>query len=177
MLSFLFENIISGIIVGVVANTIFLLTLSRLRPKVSIGPQIARREDRNTGKIRYRIKITNRTRTAITDIKATLDLMWPQQEVGGIIYRSKTIPLVGDAPIAIERFSARDSDANYAYRFSTDEPIDELWENDSQQFLRFRITCRHSLSGFGGFFIQDFHLKRQAICDGSFSKGDTFEIV
>lgn len=79
--------------------------------------------------------------------------------------------------MTIDKFSRKDTEANYAYRFATQEPLDTIWDDDAQQFLRFRLICKHSLSSFGGCFVQDFRVKRHAIQDGSFAKGDTFEII
>jgi hypothetical protein len=176
-IGFLLESVIMGIVVGVIANAIFLLTLSRLRPKIQVSPQIARGSDTLSGAVRCRIKVINRTRSPVTDINAQLHLMWPRQEAGGSIYRSRQIPLVQSKPVAIQRYSSADKEADYAYRFSTEVQLDEIWQDDSQQFLPFRLTCRHSFSGFGRFFEQDYRVKRKTLKDGSFAKGDTFEIV
>ena len=176
MINHLLEILLTGVIVGVVANALYLLMLSRLRPKVQISEHIAKGEEPHTG-MRFRVKVINRTRWPITDIKAQLHLVWNRQEAGGAIYRSKLIRLVQDAPIAIDKYSKKDTEANYAYRFATQEPLDTIWVDDAQQFLRFRLICKHSLSGFGGFFVQDFRVKRHAIRNGSFVKGDTCEIV
>jgi hypothetical protein len=56
--------------------------MSKLRPKIDISPHVARRIDKN-GKPVYRIKVINRTKHPIVDIKAQLHVFTSRQTVFG----------------------------------------------------------------------------------------------
>ncbi|MCR4321932.1 MAG: hypothetical protein NUV74_16555 [Candidatus Brocadiaceae bacterium] len=174
---FILDKIVLALLFGVVTSAIFFLILSRFRPKIDISPKIAHGLSTKTGETIYRIKVINRTRSPLTDIKAQLHIYKNYQTGTGEIWKSDEIALKRSDPISIDRYDKNDADANYAFRFLTYNDLNITWNDDSVQFLRFRIFARHSVSGFGGFFLRDYRLKRNSIIDGDFSKGDTFEIV
>lgn len=172
-----FDKFLLAILIGLVTNAIFLYILSRFRPTIDISPTIARGADTTDGSTIYRIKVINRTKFPIVDIKAQLHIFKNHQTATGEIWKSKPIDLKRSDPIGIFKYDVADRDANYAYRFVTYEDLEAIWSNDNVQFLRFRIYARHSLSGFGVFSYKDYRLKRNSIQLGEFSKGDTFEIT
>lgn len=176
-LVFILDKIVLAVFVGLITSGIFLIILSRFKPKIDISPKIARGISTKTGEVVYRIKVINRTRSPLTDIKAQLHIYKNYQTATGEIWKSDPIELKRADPISINKYNRKDEDSDYAYRFLTYVILDEKWSDDSSQFLRFRIFARHSLSGFGGFFFKDYRLKRNSIMEGDFSKGDTFEIV
>lgn len=176
-LFFFLDKVVLAVGVGVVTSFIFLGILSRFRPKIEISPTIARGVSPRGGETVYRIKVINRTRDSITDIRAQLHLFRPFQTATGQIWKSKSIELKRSDPISIGKFDKKDEDAEYAFRFLTYDNLEETWSDDTSQFLRFRIFARHSTSGFGGLFHKDFRLKRESIKEGEFSLGDTFEIL
>ncbi|HZG53101.1 MAG TPA: hypothetical protein VEZ40_13275 [Pyrinomonadaceae bacterium] len=170
------DKVVLAVLVGIVSNGMFLILLSRLRPRLIISPYIARGKSTLDGRLIFRIKVINRSKYPVTNIRAQLHLMKPYQSIGGEVSKSKSIRLVRADPIVLDKFSKKDIDVNYAYRFVTYEDIDKLWGDDTIQFIRFRITCQHGLSGFGGYFFRDFRVKRKTIKEGDFYKGNTFEI-
>ena len=172
-----FDKVILAILVGLITSVIFFYILSKFRPKIDISKAIAKGADKKDGRPIYRIKVINRTKYPIIDIKAQLHIFENQQTANGEIWKSMTIELKRSDPIVIDKYDKSDRDALYAYRFVTYNDLEALWGYDNVQFLRFRIYARHALSGFGTFAYQDFRLKRNSIKVGDFSKGDTFEIV
>ena len=176
ILFWIFDKAVLAIFVGLVANGMFLCIISKFRPKIDISQHIAHRLDKN-GKSIYRIKVINRTRYPIVDIKAQLHVFKSRQTATGEIWISTSIELKQSDPIIIDKYDKIDKDANYAYRFITYKDIDNIWNDENMQFLRFRIYAKHAVSGFGTFASQDYRLKRNSIKEGEFSKGDTFEIA
>lgn len=176
VLMYIMDRVFIAILVGLITSGIFLLILSECRPKIDISPIIAKGVATTNGKTIYRIKVINRTRSAIVDIKAQLHIFKAHQTATGEIWKSNSIELRRSDPLAIEKYDKSDADVNYAFRFLTYEDLDSIWSDDKVQFLRFRIYAKHSISGFGGFSFQDFRLKRKSIRSGDFSKGDTFDI-
>ena len=177
IISYLLEKVVFAIFIGVVSSAVFFMVLSRFKPKIDISPKIAKGISTLNGKTIYRIKVINKTRMPIIDIMAQLHIFKTYQSDGGEIWKSKSIELKRSDPIAIDKFDQNDADAKYAYRFLTYENIDSIWEDDAAQFLVFRIICKNSLSGFGGFFSKEYRIKKQRIINGDFAKGNSFEII
>lgn len=174
--NYVFDKIVLAVLVGLITSSIFLLMLSRLRPRLNISPNIARGTSTKTQQIIYRIKVINRSRYPLTDIRAQLHIYKNYQTAAGDIWKSEALTLTRPDPIIIDKYDKNDSEANYAYRFVTYD-LDNRWSDDTTQFVRFRVFARHSLSGFGGFFCKDYRLKRVALVNGDFVKGDAFDVV
>lgn len=171
------DKIVLATFVGLITSGIFLYVLSKFRPIIDISPAIAKGKDTLSGRTIYRIKVINRTKSPIVDIKAQLHIFKNHQTATGEIWKSKAVELRRSDPIVIDKYDSADLDANYAYRFVTYANLEEAWSDDNVQFLRFRIYARHSISGFGVYAYKDYRLKRNSIKSGEFSKGDTFEIT
>ncbi|NOX37708.1 MAG: hypothetical protein GXO78_09245 [Calditrichaeota bacterium] len=164
--------ILIGIFSSLIASFTFIFFLARLRPRIEISSKIAKRIGENQNP-EYRIKIINRTPRSIINIKAQLHLMAPVSTPGGIIMTSKEIKLKRDEIMEISRFNKKDPLAGYAFRFVTFENIDEIWQDDTHFFLRFRIHATDSFSGFSRVFVKDYHKKRSSIKEGEFEFGNS----
>jgi hypothetical protein len=175
VLMYFLDKVVLATIVGLATSAIFLLILSRFRPKIEISSIIARGTGKN-GKTAYRVKVINRTRSPITDIKAQLHVFRSSQTATGEITKSVRVNLSQSNPIIIQGYDKHDPRAEYAYRFVTYYDLESKWADDTAQFLRFRIFARHSISGFGAVFYKDYRLRRNSIVDGDFSMGATFDI-
>ena len=171
------DKVVLATFVGLISSGIFLYILSKYRPRIEISSVIAKGEDTNNGKTIYRIKVINRTKAPIVYINAQLHIFKRHQTATGEIWKSRPVTLNRSNPIAIDKYDKADSDANYAYRFVTYANLEETWNNDNVQFLRFRIVARHSISCFGVLACKDFRLKRNSIKVGEFSKGDSFDVT
>jgi len=172
------ENVISiiiGVLSSLTASFVFLLCLSRLRPKILISSQIAKGKT-SQGETVYRIKVINKSKRTIINVKANLHLMTPKVVPGGLIVNAKMIQLKREDPMQIAMFNLKDKEASYAFRFQTYEDIETIWENDASSYLRFRIFAMDSLSSLGKVFRQDYHTKRNSIIDGEFEFGNSLEI-
>ena len=131
-------SIIVGVLSGLVASTVFLYFISRVRPKVNISNTIAKGQS-SKGDTAYRIKVINMTRRSIINVKAQLHLVTLSVVPGGVIEKSKAIELRRSDPMEISRFDRKDTKAEYAFRFLTYEDLDSLWEDDKLSYLKFRI--------------------------------------
>ncbi len=169
------QSILIGVLSSLVASIVFLLFLTRLRPKIEISNQVARTVT-STGKTIYRIKIINKSRVPIMNIRAQLHVMTPTTVPSGIIYVSKDISFQQSAVMELSKLDKQDKTAAYAYRFRTYDSLDDLWNNDSQSYLRFRVQATHSVSGFSKVFRKDYYTKRNSIVDGEFDFGNSVNI-
>jgi hypothetical protein len=167
--------IIIGVLSSLIASIVFLLFLTRLRPRILISDQIAKSTS-DSGKKIYRIKVVNETKVPIINVKAQLHLMNPNMAPGGIIFISKEISFQRSEMLEIAAFDSKDKAAEYAYRFRSYEDIDNLWSDDAHSYLRFRIYATHSISGFSRVFRKDYHTKRNTIIEGDFAFGTSTAI-
>lgn len=174
---FLLDKVILSVFIGVIASGIFFVILSRFKPKLEISPNISKGKSTLDGRTIYRVKVLNKTKYPLIDIKAQLHIFKTYQSDGGEIWKSKSIELKRNDPIVIDKYDNKDQDVKYAYRFLTYENLDEIWNDDTIQFLKFRIICKNVESGFGYFFEKDYRVKKQTIINGDFAKGDTFNIL
>ncbi|MCD4783177.1 MAG: hypothetical protein K8T10_05015 [Candidatus Eremiobacteraeota bacterium] len=167
--------IIIGVLSSFVASLIFLLFLTRVRPNIVISNQIAKSKSLKTGELVYIIRIINKTKRPIIDIKAQLHLINLVVMPGGVIKNTKIIALKTSEIMEISKFDSKDKMWNYAYRFIVDENIETKWEN-SHSFLRFKISAKDSLSGFSRVFSKNYHTKINSIQEGKFEAGNSLEI-
>lgn len=177
IISFLLDKILLAIFIGIISSVIFYCFLFLLKPKVKISHHIAKGLSTFDNSVIYKIKILNYTKVPIIEIKAQLHVFKNYQTKTGEIWKSHAIKLKREDPLVIAKYDKNDKDAKYAYRFLTYEDLDNLWSDDTNEYLKFRLICKHSVSGFTGYFEQEFRLKRESIKNGEFSKGDVFEIV
>ena len=168
--------IIIGVLSSFVASFIFLLFLARIRPNIIISDKIAKNIDSITGNVTYIIKLINKTHRPIINVKVQLKLISLTAMPGGIIEKNKRIPLRISEIMEISKFDLKDKNAEYAYRLTTAENIEELWEDDAHSFLRFKISATDSLSGLGKVFYKDYYVKKNSIEEGGFEFGNSFNI-
>jgi len=169
-------SITIGVLSSLGASIIFLFFLTRIRPRLDISDQIAKTVTSN-GETIYRIKIINKTRVPIMNIKAQLHIMTPTTVPSGIIYISQNIPLQRSELMELSKFDKKDKTASYAYRFRSYKSLDDLWGDDDHSYLRFRIQATHSVSGFSKVFRKDYFTKRNSVLDGEFDFGDSMKIT
>ena len=124
--------------------------------------------------ITYLIKVINRTRNKIFDVKAEVHLLQPINVEGGTNYRWKKLKLVKDTNICINRFDTKDKDASYAMIYVVSDDLEEIWKEPSSR-INFTIVARHNVSGFGKVFSKDYYTKA-SIKKGTFCFGNTFKI-
>ncbi len=160
--------IIVGVLSSLLASLIFLFFLRLMRPKIVISDKIAKTGDR------FVIKVVNKSRRDAVDIKVEFLLMTPVSVPNGIILRRRPILLKRDYLMVLPRYDKRDKDASYAFRFTTQENLLEIW-NKEHQYLLFRLMAKDELSGFGKVFNQKFYTKKD-IMEGSFEFGESLEI-
>ena len=167
--------IIIGVLSSFVASIIFLLCLSKIKPNIVISDKIAKNKD-STGNINYKIKFINTTSRSIINVKAELKIITLTAMPGGMIEQNKTIPLINNEIMQISKFDLKDKNAEYAYRLTTNENIEELWKDDEHSFLRFIISAKDSLSGLGKVFYKDYYVEKNSIEEGGFEFGNSFNI-
>ncbi|MGK7900924.1 MAG: hypothetical protein AB4352_05820 [Hormoscilla sp.] len=174
---YILGRVLTGVISGLITSTLIYQIVSRFKPNVEISPEISKDQE-GDGRVLYRIKVINRTKADIVNIRAQLHLLkrggQDVQVKGGLVVKNQKLELKQSDPLFIEKYSAKDPKANYAYRFITYEELSEKWDRDTQR-LRFRIICTHAFTGVTKFFEKEYDYYN--IKNGNFCKGDSFEIT
>ena len=153
---FLLVSTIIGVLSGIIASLVFFHLLTRIRPKLQISDKIAKKKSSGTSEVAYKIKVINKTHHPIINVKAQLHLVTPVVVPGGILLKTREIPLKRNEILCIEKFDSNDEQAKYAFRFVTYENIDDIWKEDEKSFLRFRVIATDSFSGFTKVFVKDY---------------------
>ena len=172
------EVVATGILSGLVASFLWLLLFRRFRPKIQISEQIAL--SRLDGPISYRVKVLNKSRFDLLDMRLEFTLVEPRNMPGGTIYhrvplsvRPAELVVLPAKPWMAWRDKKKFPDAT---RIKLDEDLDAVWTDRLHTNLRLRISGKHSLSGVGRSFEVEFH-EGSCIVEGSFRTGRVMEIV
>ena len=94
---------------------------------------------------------------------------------GGHTFWTKHLPIKQQEVFEIARFEPNDPNADYAWRFVTDEDLDALWISDNDM-IRFRVIATDSLTGFSRAFLQPYRLARTSIRSGSHHFGNDLNV-
>ena len=133
------SELITGIIAGVVASVVFYIFLFSVRPRIHVSNKICK-ESEDGGGAFIRIKVVNRTRSMLTNVKYVLNYC---QNQGDGRHEIDTIPPRKTPLEFIDKYSKRDENAEYAVCFSYIIPpnirISDGW-------LEFSIHASHGFS-------------------------------
>lgn len=183
------ESVIVGIVVGVlsslVASVMWFFALRRLTPRIEISPTLCEITPQETesgsgGRVvtpRFAIKVLNKRRRAVVDIRLELVLIRPRRTRGGLVHVRTRLSLLGEPPLAIAGRRRGDDQDHNAFRFRTEEDLRKLLEVDENSYIRFRVLAKDETSGAGHIFTATYHSPVDEIQSGRFAKGQTFEIV
>lgn len=153
----------------------FLLMMKQFKPNILISPEIAQSFD-SYGKEKYTIKVINKTKYNIYDIEAQLHIVRQECTPTGCIEKTEIIAFKRENPFILTKFDKKDKNANYAYRFLTYENLNLICATNNINSLRFRLICKHELSGILGYFNHEYIIRGNFIKNGNFIVGDSFEI-
>jgi len=162
-----------GVISGLLTSILFFLLLRGLRPNIIISPYIA--ETIHKDQKYYDFKIVNKASRPAINIRAHIVIARPTSVEDGFIFTTKNINLVCDNTFELASYSKKDSNAPYAFRFSTTDDLDQIWINDAEH-IRFKIIATDSESGFSRSFLKAFHTKRNSIVIGMHKSKDSLEV-
>ena len=133
------SELITGVISGVVAAAVFYIFLFCVRPKIHVSSKICRAVEDESGAL-IKIKVVNRTRSMLTNVKYVLNFC---QSQGDGLHRIEAIPPLKFPLGFIDKFSKSDENAEYAIRFLYKIPphirISDGW-------LEFSIHANHGFS-------------------------------
>lgn len=95
----LIVSVTTGAVASLVDSLIWFLALRIVRPRVDISQEIAE-EVSPEGTVSYRIKVVNRTRRAVVDLRLELSVITPTRAKGGPVYRGQRL-VIENEPLLI----------------------------------------------------------------------------
>ena len=185
ILTTFFENNLDSLIAGVSSSLLFLLALSRLKPKLKISDKIA--IDSDDGTVNYGFKVVNKSVFyRVYDMKAKLFSVEAIPSENNEDNFLEEVNLRKNNHWFLNRFNTRHwfqdliygekklkKRTDYCIQFFTEVNIENLVE--SKKRIRFEVLARHSLSGFTTVKSQTFTHKNDFV-KGSFLSGNTSKI-
>ncbi len=167
----IFFVVIIGILSSLSASIIFLYFIGVvLRPKILISDKIVKNEKG------FFIKIINKTRWPVHDIEVKTFLIRTRIVPGGMIYPQATLDVSKPKIFSLDKYKKNDIYGGYAFRFQIIHNLEEI-SDQNITFLRFSVYARHSLSGLGKVFVNEYKTINDCIRQGNFKFGKTFEII
>jgi hypothetical protein len=145
------ESVVTGVASSLVASSLFLFVLYKLRPKLEISPVIANQS--KTDEPMFGIKVINKTGFALTNLEFQLTMITPKAVPNGVVLTNTLIPLTKDRIFEIGPYSKKDKDAHYALRIGAPTDIFAHCTNESH-YLYLTVSAQHSLSGFSKVFTK-----------------------
>jgi len=174
-----------SILAGILSSFLFIFALLFLfRPRIRISPAISEyrlpsKSSSEPEKLRYFIKVINRSLFSAFDVKVELSLRTPFTGVRGAQnFKDEAVMLVKDEYPYFPRYIpgwVNGQNTEYAIWFATFEPIREKMTENESATLEIRIICKHALTGLGNVTRKKYSCRD--IKAGMYASGNSFEIV
>ncbi|MEU9415091.1 hypothetical protein [Streptomyces sp. NPDC051000] len=175
-------GIAEKVVVAVSASTLSLVGMRFFRPRVKLSPEMTVRWSEEAGGLRYGIKLVNKSRRTLVDIKFELVLVYKNTEGRN---KTKLIKRNRPDPMSIKGRSWRrkpeaDSVAGVYTIAYAEDVIAMIAERTAggtrPAHLRFRCFARDGMSGIGRQFEVKYEPALEAMAYGVFEKGKGFRI-
>ena len=167
-------SILLSILSGLVASGVFLLVLSKFRPNIEISPFIAREKDAK-GKF-FAFKIINKSPRSCISVKVDASLAKRKNVEEGHMNWTTHLLLKQAEVFEIAKYDPKDPEADYAWRFVTEEDLDTLWHSAADT-IRFAVIATDSLTGFSRAFERKYRVAHISIKDGSHQFGSKLDVT
>ena len=161
------ENLLIGVVSGIVASMFFTVILLLVKPKIKVSDKICYDSDNKI----HRIKIVNKTCYMLTNIR--YKLFYCKIHGDGIITIEEIEPRKSPI-ICISKYDFFDKDANYAYRISYDIDFNK-YPMDKNTKLEFIFIADHAVSNTTKCVKRDYF--EEDIWEGVFESGASTKII
>ena len=171
------STVLLGVISSLVSASLFLLILSRMRPRIEICEHVSHLVVPGRALDRFAVKIRNRTRAQLLDvrIKASFILHYDAKHsrVGRGTQLQFEYPTLFDLA---KREPDRSVSGRSTFEFAFRTPLQPLMALSDDWAIRVAVTATHSLSGLGGISKRD--LVGEAVVKvGAFEHGSSLRVI
>ena len=163
------ENLLIGVVSGIVASAFFTIILFLIKPKIKISDKICC--ETYQGKDIYRIKIVNHTPFMLTNIR--YKLLYCKMHGDGITTIEEVVPRKSPV-ICIDKYNIFDKEAKYAIRISYDIDLGKYNIDEDSKF-EFVFIADHSLSNTTTCVKKEYFSEN--IINGVFESGMSTKII
>jgi len=164
------EAILCGIIGGLVGSSLFLIILSRFRPKLAISKVMSVAE--YEGKKVYSFKVLNIGSRRAISIRAELYIIG-YRAVKGASGRGKKyyqIPLLKEHFIRLEPLGEKSGEFS-SFEFSTDIDLEAEWKSKKESYMLCFVTAQDDLTSFNKTFEVSYDSLNESLKKGRFGYG------
>lgn len=165
------DAIWTGLVGGLCASLVWFLVFRLIRPRVRIAPKAS--WDPKAGLVRF--KILNSASRDLIDLRFQLDVLRPRVGPRGITYTRFRVPLTAQPPVLLAG-KRRGGDDSNAYRVAARLDPSEVFTEEDNHFVRFKVFGRDAVSGVGRVAEASYHSIDDFVT-GTYEKGQTFEIA
>ena len=135
-----FVTIILSVPVGIITSFIFLLIIYQLsRPRIQISNEISHFKSDY-----YQIKVNNKTKFEIINVKAKLFRVKVSNIANGTLKTHFEIKLENNELFTLGRYESTSSHEDYGWRFKTKEDLRKYIQDGD--FIKFQIIAQNSYS-------------------------------
>lgn len=174
MLEHFLQPTIIGVVSGILSAFLFHCILKLSVPKILISPAIEKREV--AGVMKYHIKIVNVKRGFLVNIIPYLEVAHHSNGGDGPVLRVRVLPTSTEMIPYIDPYCKRDPEKKYAVRYELPDDLLELWNDDSEGYLMFKVYCTDAFSGSGKLFCMEYR-QHSCVVAGKFKTGKSVDII
>jgi len=165
-----------GILGSIIASFIMIFMMFNIKPKISISPEIAWGKN-NDGITTYKIKVVNNSKRPVIDLQAELQIVRLFNTPTGISKDSLNIPLRKAQVMMLSSYGKSNHSDDFSFRFLTEEPLMDKWEDKNGSFLRFHLRATDSLSGHTSVISKLYYMKSASLIHGIHEDGRSLSVV
>ena len=167
--------ILLGIIGGLASSSLFLIILSKFRPKLAISEVMSVGE--YEGSKLYSFKVLNKGSRRAINIKVELYIIG-HRVVKGAKGRGKKyyqVSLLKDQFIRLEPLT-KESGEFSSFEFSTDVNLEEEWRSKEESYLLCIVTAQDDLTSFNKTFEIRYESIKESFKEGRFGYGEDMTV-
>lgn len=182
-------SLIIGIVAGIISAIVFYWLMRRIKPKISIGPQIAKeralcekgkpiKDDEGNYIYEYVIKIINYTKANIEDVSYQLFIMEDYFRGNGKMYETRKLEFKKSNSMKF-LVGTKEKDHtidNNCRQIVIAGNLEEEWDKN-KEWLEFQIVSYHSKSGSRKVHKMKYTDRATQIIEGYFDTGHNFTII
>ncbi len=169
-MSFLY-SIIAGIVSGLLSTILVFAFWQFQKPKLEISKEIAKNP-----RGEYRIKIVNKTKRYVSNVKILLQVVKRSNGTNGDVFNTYDLHLPYSEIPSIDPRKNPEKSTDYAIRIVMPKDLDTHWVNDAQTSLKLILHCSNSFNTANNTFVQ-YYRRKNVIKNGEFECGDSMRII
>lgn len=168
-------GIVSGLISGIISSIIANVLIKKNKPNLLISDKFSKSKN-NSSNYEYKIKVINKSKEYLKNVKISAQLMTSINAVGGVLLSVKPVHIVYNDINLIDPYNKDDENARYAIRIRLDDNLEKIWDDDNHTYLEVKIYGENESNGSGKVFRQVYNKKKHSLVLGEFDSKESMMI-